>query len=66
MRCRNVSDARRAQHHESAPTESVESHGDDDAADYPADALDEGDDATSAHPESETAGDSVSDDHTTR
>jgi hypothetical protein len=54
--------------HESASAESVESHGDDDeAADYPADALDEGDDVTSAHPESETvADDSVSDDHTTR
>jgi hypothetical protein len=50
-----------------ASQESVESHGDDEAADYPADALDEGDDATSAHPESETvADDSVSDDHTTR
>ncbi|MFZ0229733.1 MAG: hypothetical protein WA622_03815 [Mycobacterium sp.] len=53
--------------HESAPAESVQSHGDDEAADYPADALDEGDDATSAHPESETvADDGVSDEHTTR
>ena len=50
-----------------ASHESVPSHGDDEAADYPVDALDEGDDATSAHPESETvADDSVSDDHTTR
>ncbi len=38
---------------------------DEDAADYP-DAVDEAD-ATSAHPDSEgAAGDSVSDDHTTR
>ena len=52
--------------HESGSAESPESHGDDEAADYPADALDEADDATSAHPESETAADdSVSDDHTT-
>ncbi len=40
-------------------------HDDEDVADYP-DAVDE-DDATSAHPDSEgAAGDSVSDDHTTR
>jgi hypothetical protein len=53
--------------HESSSAESVESHGDDEAADYPADALDEGDDGTSAHAESEAAADdSVSDDHNTR
>ena len=49
-----------------ASHESVPSHGDDEAADYPADALDESDD-TSTHTESDNAADdSVSDDHTTR
>jgi hypothetical protein len=53
--------------HESSSAESVESHGDDEAADYPADALDEDDEGTSAHAESEAvADDSVSDDHNTR
>jgi hypothetical protein len=53
--------------YESGPAESVESHADDEAADYPADALDEDDDATSTHAESEAVADgSVSDDHTTR
>jgi hypothetical protein len=42
-----------------------DAHDDEDAVDYP-DAVDEAD-ATSAHPDSEgAAGDSVSDDHTTR
>jgi len=52
--------------HESGSAESPESHGDHEAADYPADALDESDD-TSTHAESDNAADdSVSDDHTTR
>ena len=43
-----------------------EAHGDEEAADYPADDVDEAD-GSSAHPDSEgAADDSVSDDHNTR
>ena len=49
--------------HESGPAEALESHGDDEAADYPDDVSDE----ASTHPDSDSdADDSVSDDHNTR
>jgi hypothetical protein len=49
--------------HDSGPAHDTH---DDEAADYPADAVDEAD-ANSAHPDSEGAtGDSVNDDHNTR
>jgi hypothetical protein len=52
--------------HESDSATDPESHGDEAAADYPADALDENDD-TSTHPDSDSAADdAVSDDHNTR
>ena len=51
---------------ESGPAESPESHGDEAAADYPDEALDEGDGA-STHTDSDSeADDNVSDDHNTR
>jgi hypothetical protein len=50
--------------HDSGPA--LDSHDDEEAADYPAEALDEAD-GSSAHPDSEgAADDSVSDDHNTR
>jgi hypothetical protein len=49
--------------HESGSEEALESHGDDEAADYPDDVSDE----ASTHPDSDSdADDSVSDDHNTR
>jgi hypothetical protein len=52
--------------HESGSADGPGSHGDDAAADYPADALDESD-GTSTHADADSAaGDSVSDDHNTR
>jgi hypothetical protein len=49
--------------HESGSAEALESHGDDEAADYPDDVSDE----ASTHPDSDSdADDSVSDDHNTR